>query len=69
VVVGDEIERRVVLVLQVDELPQRAEVVAEMKMLARGLRAREDDLGALRRRGLRGRCGRGEGMRRADLGF
>ena len=50
VVVGDEVERRVVLVLQIDELAQGAEIVAEMQVLAGRLRAGEDDLRALRRR-------------------
>ncbi len=42
VVVGDEVEGRIVFVLQCDELAEGAEIVAEMEILSGRLRARED---------------------------
>jgi hypothetical protein len=42
VVVGDEVEGRIVFVLQCDELAEGAEIVAEMEILSSRLRARKD---------------------------
>jgi cephalosporin hydroxylase len=41
VVVGDEVERRVMLFLKLDELSQRTKIIAEMEILTRWLGAGE----------------------------